>query len=185
MIVPLFCLAPGAPPRDDLGDATEGHGEDEEGKRGEDEDEAGEVEEEEDDAAAGESASPNTSSSATSLGESTQLVLDDAATFGLVSDSAQSRFEQMQQIIDEGLTLPNQAAPSRERRYAHWPELEHARVCWLAITLKMWHKCGANLPVKAYGHRGPFEDPLWFKIILATRSVIVGSAPPIPPTASA
>ena len=88
----------------------------------------GEVEEEEQDAATGENASHNTSSAAPSLGEIVQLVLVDAATFGLVSDSAQSRFEQMQQIIDEGLTLPNQAAPSRERRYAHWPELEHARV---------------------------------------------------------
>ena len=53
--------------------------------------------------------------------------------------SYQSRFEVMQQIIDEGLTLPNQAAPSRERRYAHWPELKHARVCWFAITLRLWH----------------------------------------------
>ena len=138
------------------------------------------------------------SSAAPSIVEGTQLALDNAATFGLVFGSYQSRFEEMQQIIDEGLTLSNQAAPSRERRYAHWPELEHARVCWLTITLRLWHEYIADLPVETYGPTGfnfytmklsrevsAFVDPPRFKMILATRSVIVGYAPPIRPTASA
>ena len=112
--------------------------------------------------------------------------------------SYQSCFEVMQQIIDEGLTLPNQAAPSRERRYAHWPELKHARVCWFAITWRLWHEYTADLTVGLDGHTefdfhtmqlsgkvGAFVNLPRDKMILAARSIIFGPAPRIPPTASA